>query len=113
MICADCGREVKRVCRDCQARRARDGMLLHQRRFLQTWKAGGIELRVRWYEGTLHLELFDDRWHSYCGIAMFIHGPANLVEQAMALARRRAAALPDDLCPECHKIFDELVARFT
>ena len=99
MLCTRCGREVKGVCRDCQAARARQGMLLHQRRFLQTWLAGAIDLRSRSYEGVVHLELFDDRWHGYCGAPMFT-----------VTERRRSRELPPDLCPECFKIFNELVA---
>lgn len=102
MICTECGREVKRVCRDCQAARTRQGMLQHQRRFLQTWLVGAIDLRVRIYGGVAHLELFDDRWHSYCGTAMF-----DITE------RLRTRELPADLCPECRKIFDELLARYS
>jgi hypothetical protein len=100
MTCVSCGKEVKRVCRDCQAKRARDGMLLHQRRFLQTWLAGGIELRVREYNGSPHIELFDDRWHSYCGIPM------------MTLTnRRRVRELPDEVCTECREVFQGLVEK--
>jgi hypothetical protein len=101
MICARCGREVKRVCRDCQARQARVGMLLHQRRFLQTWLAGGIELRSRTYEGATHLELFDDRWHAYCGLAMF-----------KVTERRLSRDLPADLCSACLKVFSDLVDKY-
>ena len=100
MICTRCGREVKRVCRDCQAAQARTGMLLHQRRFLQTWLVGEIELRVREQLGALHLELFDDRWHAYCGAAMFT-----------VTDRRRVREVPADLCAECLKIFNELVGK--
>jgi hypothetical protein len=100
MICTKCGREVKRVCRDCQAAQAHRGMLLHQRRFLQTWLAGQIELRVKRKEDTVHLELFDDRWHGYCGVAMFD-----------VTARRLVRELPPDLCPECVRVFQELVAK--
>jgi hypothetical protein len=100
MICAECGKECKRVCRACQAARARRGMLMHQRRFLQTWLAGEIDVYVRAFDGVEHLELFDDRWHSYCGVAMFV-----------TTERRRARDLPADLCPECLKIFNELAAQ--
>jgi hypothetical protein len=100
MICTECGREVKRVCRDCQRDRAYRGLLLHQRRFLQTWLAGAIELRVRTYDGALHMELFDDRWHAYCGAAMMQY-----------TERRRVRELPADLCPGCLKVFNELTAK--
>jgi hypothetical protein len=100
MICTRCGRGVKRVCRDCQAAQARTGLLMHQRRFLQTWLAGEIDLRVRDQLGRLHLELFDDRWHSYCGVAMF-----DVTE------RRRVRDLPPELCADCVNIFNELVAK--
>lgn len=75
-------------------------MLLHQRRFLQTWLAGGIDLRVRPFDGVLHLELFDDRWHGYCGTEMFA-----------VTERRRLKELPADICPKCRTIFDELVVQ--
>jgi hypothetical protein len=101
MICSECGTEVKgHVCRACQAKRTRQGMLRHQRRFLQTWLAGEIDLRVKKLAGVLHLELFDDRWHSYCDTAMFA------VSQ-----RQYVRALPADLCPACITIFNELVAK--
>lgn len=101
MLCAECGREVKNVCRDCQAARTRRGMLLHQRRFIQTWIAGGIDLRVkRSRDGVLHLELFDDRWHSYCDVPML-----NVTK------REKVREIPADLCPACLKVFDELVLK--
>jgi hypothetical protein len=102
VICNRCGREVKRVCRDCQARQARAGMLLHQRRFLRTWLLGDppIYLRVRPQFDVLHLELFDDRWHGYCGVPMF-----EITE------RRLMRNLPTDLCGDCLNVFNELVAK--
>jgi hypothetical protein len=99
MLCTKCGREIKRVCRDCQAKQAHRGMLLHQRRFLQTWMVGGLPLRVRAKGDVVHLELFDDRWHGYCGESMFALTERRLVRQ-----------LPPDMCPECVKVFHELVA---
>ncbi|HZF24015.1 MAG TPA: hypothetical protein VE030_11195 [Burkholderiales bacterium] len=100
MICPECGIEVKRhVCRACQAKRTRAGMLRHQRRFLQTWLAGQIELRVKRVAGVLHLELFDDRWHSYCDTEMFSVHQRDFVRE-----------LPADLCPACITIFHEQVA---
>jgi hypothetical protein len=101
MICGDCGRTVKRVCRDCQAARARNGMLMHQRRFLQTWAVNAIDLRVRDLDGTCHLELFDDAWHGYCGAAL-----------PLAPGRRRVRALPAELCSGCRAVFDELLSRY-
>jgi hypothetical protein len=99
MICPECGIEVKgHVCRACQAKRTRSGMLRHQRRFLQTWLAGEIDLRVKRVDGVLHLELFDDRWHSYCDTEMFAVTQRAYVQQ-----------LPADLCPACITIFNELV----
>ena len=98
MICTECGREVKRVCADCRAKRARAGMLLHQRRFLQTWLAGGIDLRVRRKGDTLHAELYDDRWHAFCGIDMY-ENPALVFMRQM----------PADICPDCRAVFDQLV----
>lgn len=100
MICTECGREVKRVCRDCQRQRSYRGLLLHQRRFLQTWLAGTIDLRVRPQADRLHLELFDDRWHAYCGAPMFEVTPRQLVRE-----------LPAGLCEGCVKVFHELVAK--
>jgi hypothetical protein len=101
VICADCGRTVKRVCRDCQAVRARNGMLMHQRRFLQTWAASAIDMRVRDFDGTTHLELFDDPWHAYCGAAL-----------PVATGRRRVRTLPADLCTDCRAMLDQLLARY-
>lgn len=100
MICPECGQPMKRVCRACQAQRAYRGLLLHQRRYLRTWLAGAIDLRVRDFNGALHLELFDDRWHAYCGLAMMQY-----------TERRRVQAVPADLCPDCSKVFNELVAK--
>src|SRR5215472_12905373 len=103
MICPECGREVKKDCRDCQRDRARRGMLQHQRRFLQTWLVGGIDLRIRAHEGTIHVELFDDRWHAFCGVSMF-ENPEK---------RRRVPLFPDhaNMCTGCRKVFDELVSK--
>ena len=99
MICEECGQEVESfVCRDCQAKRTRRGMLRHQRRFLETWLAGGIDLRVKRLGGVLHLELFDDRWHSYCDREMFA-----------VTDRAYVRTVPPDLCPDCFKVFDGLV----
>ncbi len=99
MICSECKMEVKGfVCRDCQARRTRAGMLRHQRRFLRTWLAGQIDLRVKGNAGVLHLELFDDRWHSYCDVAMFTPLPRIYVRD-----------VPADLCPACLEVFNRLV----
>jgi len=100
-ICPECGCEVKLVCRDCQRKRARRGLLQHQRRFLQTWLAGETELRIRPFAGVTHLELFDDRWHAYCGADMFTG----------AELRQRVRELPGDLCSECRSVFDELVNK--
>jgi len=101
MICTECGVDVKGfVCRACQARRARAGLLKHQRRFLQTWLAGEIQLRVKRLDGVLHLELFDDRWHSYCGVDMFD-----------VFERQFVRAVPGDLCPACITVFNNLVAE--
>ncbi len=101
MICPECGKDLKgRICRDCQARRTRQGMLRHQRRFLQTWLAGQIDLRVKKLEGVLHLELFDDRWHSYCDTEMF-----------QVSQRAYMRQLPPDLCPECLRVFQDLLAQ--
>jgi hypothetical protein len=100
MICAECGREVERVCHVCQAARARRGLLRRQRRFLHSWLAGKLELRVKRKDGVLHLELFDDRWHSYCDVAMF-----DVTEH------QKVREIPRDLCPECLKVLDELVFK--
>jgi len=101
MICRECGRECKLVCRSCQAARARRGLLLHQRRFLQTWLAGELPLKVkRTIDGVLHLELFDDRWHSYCDAPMYEVTDRQLVRE-----------VPAELCAGCRKVFDELVAK--
>jgi len=75
-------------------------MLLHQRRFLQTWLVGDIDLRVKRKDGVLHLELFDDRWHSYCDVAMFDVPHSEFVKNP-----------PDDLCGDCLKVFKDLVEK--
>lgn len=90
---------MKLVCRDCQAAQARRGLLLHQRRFLQTYLAGKLSLRVREQQGKLHLELYDDRWHGYCGTPLFNVTPRRLVSE-----------LPPEICTECRATFDGLLA---
>lgn len=109
MICATCGREVKRVCRDCQADRARSGILEHQRRFLETWLQGTMDLRLRLFGGVWHLELFDARWHAYCGARLFQSGSADYSYPPGE--RRRTKELPPDLCSGCTQIFNELVTK--
>jgi hypothetical protein len=101
VICAECGKTVKRVCRECQAVRARNGLLQHQRRFLQTWVLNQIDLRVRDFDGVTHLELFDDPWHAYCGAALLV-----------VTGRRRVRSLPPDLCAGCVTVFHELLDRY-
>ena len=98
--CAECGRKLKGlICRDCQRARARRGMLQHQRRFLQTWLEGTLDLRVKRADGVLHLELFDNRWQAYCGADMFFVTQREFVRE-----------LPIDICPACLAVFDELGA---
>ena len=67
---------------------------------MQTWLAGEIDLRVKRVQGVTHLELFDDRWHSYCDLAMFEEKKSEFTRE-----------LPLELCPDCHKIFIELAAK--
>lgn len=101
MICGECGQEIEgQVCRECQKKRARLGMLRHQRRFLKTWLAGEIDLRVKRVRGVLHLELFDDRWHSYCDLDTF-----------EVMEREYVKQLPADLCPGCLEVFNSLIAE--
>ena len=101
MQCAECGKDLEGfVCRDCQARRVRAAMLKHQRRFLQTWLDGQIDLRVKRVDGVLHLELYDDRWHSYCDRELFT-----------VRDREYSRDLPADLCPDCLAVFNGLVAE--
>jgi hypothetical protein len=102
IACADCGLPMRRVCRDCQQRRARAGLLLHQRRFLQTWAVGQIDLRLRDWDGVTHVELYDDPWHAFCGVTLLL-----------ATGRRRTRTFPVDVCPGCRDVFDGLVARYT
>jgi hypothetical protein len=90
----------KFVCEICRAERTRLGMLLHQRRFLQTWRAGSIDLRISRRDLVTHLELFDDRWHAYCGLGLF-----------QAAGRQFVRELPRDLCPECRAVFEEQLAK--
>lgn len=100
MTCPECGRQGKGVvCAFCRARRTRAGMLLHQRRFLETWLEGGIQLRIRRKNLQAHLELFDDRWHTYCGIDLFDVPPQ----------REHVRELPADLCRQCRMVFEDLL----
>lgn len=88
------------TCPVCRAARQRAGILLHQRRFLQTWKAGQLKLLLAAKDGEKHVQLFDDRWHAYCGIELFgiVH-------------RDRVDTLPDGLCSKCSAVFQEQLAR--
>jgi hypothetical protein len=98
MICPECGKQVKGyVCYPCQAVRTYKGMILHQRRFLETWLEGTIDLRIKRINGTLHLELFDDRWHAYCGKEMF-----------SVTDREYMKELPPELCPACYEVFQQI-----
>lgn len=101
VLCPVCSREMENlVCRACQADRQRTGMLQHQRRFLETWLEGTIDLRVSNKNGVPHLQLFDDRWHTYCGQDLF--GITN---------RDFVRVLPRSLCPDCVAVFDSLIAK--
>jgi hypothetical protein len=68
---------------------------------LQTYAIGAIELRVRSKDGVPHVELFDDRYHGFCGVAMF-ENPAD---------RQKVRELPADLCADCRRVFDELFTK--
>lgn len=101
MTCPECKREFKGfVCRDCQQKRVRIGMLLHQRRFVETWQEGMIDLRLKRRAGILHLELWDDCWHAYCGCELFA-----------ITAREFRRELPPDLCGQCYHAFQEIRAQ--
>jgi hypothetical protein len=103
MTCPECHREFKGfVCRVCQQKRQRIGILLHQHRFVQTWQQGMIDLRLKRRAGVLHLELFDDAWHAYCGCELF-----------GVTARDFRRELPPDLCRPCYDAFQEIRAQIT
>ena len=99
MLCNQCGNTSKGVvCIPCRTRRTRIGMLVHQRRFLETWLTGGIPLRVTRADGVPHLQLFDDRWHTYCDIELFAVPPVT----------ERHQEVPEDLCRDCLTTFLQL-----
>lgn len=101
MICTECGYQCKGVvCPKCRERRCYNGMILHQRRFIETWMEGNIELHYAIRDLLQHLVLFDDRWHTYCGLDLF-----------HVLARDYSAEIPADLCPQCRTILEELIQR--
>jgi hypothetical protein len=100
MLCSHCGQTSKGVvCIPCRTQRTRAGMLLHQRRFLETWLTGGIQLRVTRRDGVPHLQLFDDRWHTYCDIELHAVPPVT----------ERHQEVPEGMCPECLVVFDRLI----
>jgi|AmaraimetP72IA01_FD_contig_31_598142_length_2127_multi_19_in_0_out_0_3 hypothetical protein len=101
MICPECGAQVRMVCAACRAKRQRIGILLHQRRFLEAWRGGSLQLRTREKNGAVHVELFDDRWHAYCGIDLFDVPPQPVLVRE----------LPADLCGACRAILDEQLAN--
>ena len=102
MTCTQCGRNFKGViCVACREARGRSGILLHQRRFLQTWSIGQIELRLARKDDLVHVQLFDDRWHAYCGRTLFEIVP-----------RERSQDLPGAVCSECARVFKDLVAKY-
>ena len=76
-------------------------MLLLQARYLETWIQGGIDLRVTRKEGTPHLQLFDDRWHTYCDMALHAVPPVT----------EKHKDVPQDLCGECLTVFRQLVSE--
>lgn len=97
-VCDRCGQDYEGFyCANCEALRSRNGLLAHQRRFIETWAAGLIDLRLKNSGGALHLELYDDRWHSYCGKPMFDTPD-----------RTFAKDLPVDLCPDCAAVFAQI-----
>jgi hypothetical protein len=101
MTCKTCACSFKGVaCVHCREVRQRIGILLHQRRFLQTWQLGQIALLVATKDGQKHVQLFDDRWHAYCGAELFGIVP-----------RDRLKSLPVDLCSECGAVFQEQLAK--
>lgn len=104
MICKTCGRSIWRSCPHCAAAKE---LLRAERGYLRTWSAGAIELRLRDFKGSTHLELFSDRWRSYCGKPLFtfegvVCPPAS---------RRRVKQFPAHVCADCRKIFNELAEK--
>jgi hypothetical protein len=81
--------------------RQRSGIELHQRRFLITWKLGQIKLFVATKNDLVHVQLFDDRWHTYCGIDLF-----DISE------RDRSQEMPPGVCGDCYAAFQRLLAQY-
>ena len=101
MTCQYCAATFRGVvCAACRIRRQRAGILLHQRRYLYTWLQGAIDLRIVTIDGIAHVELFDDRWHGYCGARLGACKPDERVKMR---------ELPADLCADCRAVFDNLV----
>lgn len=102
MICNSCGAESKGVvCVPCRISRTRAGLLLHQRRFVETFLKGSMRLRVREKAGAAHIELFDDRWHTYCDIELFDVAPNPELRQEIG----------PDVCAECRRVFDGIAEQ--
>jgi hypothetical protein len=58
-------------------------------------------LRLATKNDLVHVQLFDDRWHAYCGAELFEIVP-----------RGRSRELPPALCSGCARVFHELLAKF-
>lgn len=56
-------------------------------------------MRVTRKAGVPHLQLFDDRWHTYCDIDLCAVPPVTEKHQEV----------PEDLCGECLTVFRQLV----
>jgi hypothetical protein len=81
--------------------RYRSGIELHQRRFLQTWALGQIKLWTATKDGSIPIQLFDDRWHTYCGIDLF-----------GVIPRDRSQDIPPAVCGDCLTAFKGLLAQY-
>jgi hypothetical protein len=109
MICPKCKSWVPEgdlACRVCAERRSREAFLEYQRQFMPKVFAGDLALRIRQGKAggmsQLHIELYGDHAHTYCGV------PTQGMRLTFLIFRGELRS-PTGTCVACAEIFERLL----
>lgn len=109
MYCKVCGSWVPEgdlACKTCVEIRSRTAYLEHQRQFMRQIFAGDLSLRLRQGKAggasQLHIELYGDPAHCYCGV------PTLGMRQTFLVFRGELRA-PMGTCVACAEIFEQML----
>jgi hypothetical protein len=110
MICPKCKSWVPEgdlACKVCAAQRSREAFIEHQRQFMPLVFAGSLALHIRRGKiagagSQLHIELFGDATHTYCGV------PTQGMKLSYLIFQGELRA-PQDTCVQCAALFERLL----